>query len=99
VNDDAPNRLSRLRFTGRVSPKGRKSFIVQYRVRGAKGSKWTERQVVLGTLAFLTVAQARDRARQYKSKASEGIDPVEEKKEAKKAEEVQRKCLHLLEIG
>ena len=77
-------------FGLRVSPKGRKSFICQYRVRGAKGSKWTERQVVLGTLAFLTVAEARDRARRYKAQASEGTDPVEEKKETRKAEEIKR---------
>src|SRR6266404_58021 len=73
-------------------PKGRKSFICQYRVRRTKGSTWKERQVVLGTLAFLTVAEARDRARRYKAQAAEGIDPVEEKKEAKKAEETKRKA-------
>jgi integrase len=70
----------------RVSPKGRKSFICQYRVRGRKGSAWKERQVVLGTLAFLTVGEARERARRYKSRASEGVDPVEELKAAKQAE-------------
>ena len=57
-------------FGLRVSPKGRKSFIVQYRVRGTKGTSWKERQVVLGTLAFLTVAEARDRARRYKAQAA-----------------------------
>jgi integrase len=74
-------------FGLRVSPKGRKSFVCQYRVRGTRGSKWVERQVVLGTLAFLTVAEARDRARRYKAKASEGVDPVEETRAAKQAEE------------
>jgi integrase len=77
-------------FGLRVSTKGRKSFICQYRVRGTKGKKWTERQVVLGTLAFMTVAEARDRARRYKVQASEGIDPVEERKEATRVEEAQR---------
>jgi integrase len=79
-------------FGLRVSPKGRKSFIVQYRVRGTKGTAWKERQVVLGTLAFLTVAEARDRARQYKAQASQGIDPVEQTKAAEQAEAVQRKA-------
>ena len=46
-------------FGLRVSPKGRKSLICQYRVRGPKGTAWKERQVVLGTLAFLTVGEAR----------------------------------------
>jgi len=79
-------------FGLRVSPKGRKSFICQYRVRGAKGTTWKERQVVLGTLNFLTVAEARDRARRYKAQASEGIDPVEQMKASAQAEEVQRKA-------
>jgi integrase len=77
-------------FGLRISSKGRKSFICQYRVRGAKGKKWTERQVVLGTLAFMTVAEARDRARRYKVQASEGVDPVEQKREAERVEEAQR---------
>jgi integrase len=77
-------------FGLRVSPKGRKSFICQYRVRGPKGTRWVERQVVLGTLAFLTVAEARDRARRYKVSASEGVDPVAERKEAERAAEKKR---------
>jgi integrase len=67
-------------FGLRVSSKGRKSFLVQYRVRAKGKGKSLERQEVLGTLAFLTVAQARDRARQAKAKASEGVDPVAERK-------------------
>jgi Arm DNA-binding domain len=88
-------------FGLRVSPKGRKSFIVQYRVRGAKGTAWKERQIVLGTLAFLTVAQASDRARQYKTKASEGIDPVEETKRGKenRGNETTGQCLYVPEAG
>jgi integrase len=73
-------------FGLRVSPMGRKSFLVQYRVRGPKGTPWKERQVVLGTLQFLTVAEARARAGRYKAKASEGVDPVLEIQAAEQAE-------------
>ena len=77
-------------FGVRVSPKGRKSFLVQYRVRGATGGKWLERQVVLGTLNIMSVAEARDKARHYKVQAAEGIDPVAMFKSAKQAEAEQQ---------
>jgi integrase len=79
-------------FGMRVSPRGRKAFIVQYRVRGARGTAWKERQVTLGTLAFMTVAEARKRARLYKSKASEGVDPAQELRAAEQVEETQRQA-------
>jgi integrase len=75
-------------FGLRVSPKGRKTFIVQYRVR--LDGKLKERQETIGTLAYLTVAQARDRARQSKAKASAGIDPVAERRADNAAEEAER---------
>ena len=78
-------------FGLRVSPKGRKTFLVQYRFRQPHGSL-KERQETLGTLNFLTVAEARERARQSKAKASAGIDPVAEKRTAKEAAEVARKA-------
>ena len=77
-------------FGLRVSPKGKKTFLVQFRVRGPKGSKWKERQVKLGELSFMTVSKARARAGSYKSKASEGIDPVDELKAAQQAEETKQ---------
>ena len=76
-------------FGLRVSPKGKKTFLVQYRVR--IDGKLKERQETIGTLAYLTVAQARDRARQSKAKASAGIDPVAEKRAEKQAVEAERK--------
>jgi hypothetical protein len=64
-------------FGLRVSPKGRKTFLVQYRIRGAKGGKWLERQEALGTLADLkTLSKARDLARDRRVRAREGVDPV-----------------------
>src|SRR4051794_13011361 len=76
-------------FGMRVSPKGRKTFLVQYRFRTLDGSQ-KERQETIGTLAFMTVAEARDRARQSKAKASAGIDPVAEKEAAEEADKAER---------
>src|SRR5215469_8159814 len=78
-------------FGLRVSPKGRKTFFVQYRFRQADGSL-KERQETLGTLDYLTVAEARNRARASKAKAASGVDPVGEKRAAKVAAEVERKA-------
>ena len=78
-------------FGLRVSPKGRKTFFVQYRFRQADGSL-KERQETLGTLDYLSVAEARNRARASKAKASAGIDPVGEKRAARAGVEVERKA-------
>ena len=78
-------------FGLRVSPKGRKTFFVQYRFRQADGTL-KERQETLGTLDYLSVAEARNRARASKAKASAGIDPVGEKRAARAAVEVERKA-------
>ena len=56
-------------FGLRVSPKGRKTFFDQYRFRQADGTL-KERQETIGTLGFLTVAEARNLARQLKAKAA-----------------------------
>src|SRR5215471_16133948 len=78
-------------FGLRVSPKGRKTFFVQYRFRPADGSL-KERQETLGTLDYLSAAEARNRARASKAKAASGIDPVGEKRAARAAVEVERKA-------
>ena len=80
-------------FGVRVSPKGRKTFLVQYRVRTNGNLK--ERQETLGTLAFLTVAQARERARQSKAAASAGIDPVAQKRAAETAAKAEKQAHEL----
>lgn len=68
----------RLRGFGlRVAPSGQKSFLVQFRVRGARGEKWVERQKSIGRLSFMTVDQARIAANKLKSDAAQGIDPVQ----------------------
>jgi integrase len=76
-------------FGLRVNPKGSKTFILQYRYRQPDGTL-KERQEKLGRLDHLTVAQARDRAREIKARASAGVDPVAERKAVeavKKAEQ------------
>jgi hypothetical protein len=73
-------------FGLRVSPRGTKTFIVQYRVRLPDGTL-KERQEKLGRLDYMTVAQARKRAQQSQTDAIDGIDPVAERRAKKKAEE------------
>jgi len=69
-------------FGVRVSPRGRKSFIVAYRM-GGNGSQ--ARRQVLGVYGVLTVDEARDRARRILARVAEGIDPVAEAEAAKAA--------------
>jgi hypothetical protein len=62
-------------FGLRISAKGRKSWIAQYRVSGR------EVQETLGTMAVIpSLAEARDRARQSMNKAHSGVHPVHERK-------------------
>ena len=58
----------------RVAPSGRKTFY--YRYRYAEKS----RRYKLGTYPTLSLADARDKVREYSQKVAEGIDPAEEKK-------------------
>jgi hypothetical protein len=53
-------------FGLRVSTKGVKTSLVQYRVRQPDDGKPVERQQKLGRLEYLTVADARELARQDK---------------------------------
>src|SRR5215472_4381093 len=69
-------------FGLRVSPKGRKTFIAQYRVRG--GPEVVE---TIGTMQVIpSVAEARERARHSMLKAREGINPVTERRRQEAAE-------------
>jgi integrase len=54
-----------------------------------------ERQETLGTLAFMTVAQARERARQSKASASAGIDPVAQRRAAETAQKAEKQAKEL----
>jgi integrase len=64
-------------FGLRVSPRGRKTFIAQYRVKGGK-----EVLETIGTLAVIpSVADARGRARASMLKARAGIHPKQEREQ------------------
>ncbi|MEW6238075.1 MAG: tyrosine-type recombinase/integrase [Candidatus Omnitrophota bacterium] len=63
-------------FGLRVTPNGRKCFVVSYRFKGRK------KIVSLGHYGVLTVEQARQKAREYLVQVSQGDDPAEEKAKA-----------------
>jgi len=77
-------------FGVRASPKGRKTFVVQYR----QGSR--TRRVSLGTFGNLTVDEARKKAKRILGEVASGYDPAEKIKlfrETPTMEEVCKKFL------
>src|SRR3974390_2074646 len=68
-------------FGVKVTPKGRKVFIVLYRT-GAGGSKL--RKYTIGTYGRVTLHQARVAAQRVFAAKLEGRDPASEKREAKR---------------
>jgi integrase len=68
----------------RVTEAGAKSWSIRYRHRGRL------RRLTLGSLDALTLAQARDRARDELHAASKGDDPAQLKQAARKAETVEQ---------
>lgn len=69
-------------FGLRLTPKGRKVFIVSYRAGGRK------RQMTIGAYGVLTLQQARDKARRHLAEVIEGRDPLAERQAAADAETV-----------
>lgn len=65
-------------FGCKVTPAGRKVFIVQYRM-GGRGS--SVRKLTIGPFGTLTLQQAREQAIKALGKRAEGIDPQAEKRE------------------
>lgn len=63
----------------------RKSFFVMVRVDGR------QRRITLGTFPAMTIAQARDKARETASLARNGEDPLEKKREAQEARRTARR--------
>lgn len=72
-----------LGFGVKVTPTGGKSFVFQYRVRGSR----TDRRYKIGRYGDWTVELARERARELRRMADDGIDPIEHyKANAREAE-------------
>lgn len=65
-------------FGCKVTPAGRKVFIVQYRM-GGRGSP--VRKLTLGPFGTITLQQAREQATKALGKRAEGIDPQAEKRD------------------
>src|SRR5215471_13862634 len=73
-------------FGLRVSPKGRKTWVAQYRVRGGK-----EVLETIGTMYVIpTVGEARNRARASIDKARRGIHPIKEREQHEAADKVEQ---------
>ena len=60
-------------FGLRVFPNGRKSYLIQYRMRGRS------RRYTLGPHGVLTLEQARQRARSLLAGVHEGKDPAQDR--------------------
>jgi integrase len=69
-------------FGLKVTPAGKKVFLVQYRLGGRKGRT---RRVTIGQLGVVTPEQARSEARQLLGDVAAGRDPAETK-DAKRAD-------------
>jgi integrase len=59
-------------FGVRVSPKGRKVFVIKYRPRHQRRTK----RITIGSYGVITVDQARDRAKRELGAITEGADPA-----------------------
>jgi len=62
-----------------ITPKGRRTWLLRVAVGGKR------REIGLGGFPDVTLAEARERAREAKGKIRRGIDPVEERQAAKAA--------------
>lgn len=65
-------------FGVKVTPKGKKSYLVKYLGSGNK-----QRRPALGVHGTITCEQARDKAKEYLSKMQLGIDLMDERNKAK----------------
>jgi integrase len=67
-------------FGLKVTPTGKRTYLVQYRM-GGRGSP--TRRYTIGAHGIFTVDQARDEARRLLTQVRQGIDPMEEKQAAR----------------
>lgn len=73
-------------FGVKVTPRGRRSYFVRYRVGGGRNGR--QRKPTIGTHGVITCDQARDVARRTLAAARDGKDPFQEKKAQINAETV-----------
>lgn len=64
-------------FGLKVTPKGRKVFVIQYRLGGRKG---VTRRYTIGAYGPLTIEQSRSEAKRLLGEVAAGRDPQEQKK-------------------
>lgn len=68
-------------FGVRVSPAGRKTYVVQFRIGGRAASA---QKLTLGVHGVITPDQARNLARKALGQIADGVDPAAEKRKAKR---------------
>lgn len=70
-------------FGVRVSPNGRKVYVLKYRVGGGRSGR--VRWAVIGTHGAITADQARDQARAWAADVATGGDPAQDKQDRRAA--------------
>ncbi len=78
-------------FGVRISPEGRKTFVLQYRQGGRT------RRMKLGTFGALTVEEARDLAKKSLGRIADGDDPSAERQQERRAPNLASLCDRFLD--
>ena len=79
-------------FLCKITPAGRKVFMLQYRTNAGE-----RRKPALGQYGELTVEQARSLAQEWLAQVRRGGDPAADKAEARKAPTVEELCAKFME--
>jgi integrase len=79
-------------FLCKITPAGRKVFMLQYRTNAGE-----RRKPALGQYGELTVEQARSLAQEWLAQVRRGGDPAVDKAEARKAPTVKELCVKFME--
>ncbi len=79
-------------FLCKITPKGRRVFMLQYRTNAGE-----RRKPALGLFGELTVEQARSLAQEWLAQVRRGGDPAADKAEARQAPTVEELCKRFME--
>lgn len=79
-------------FLLKITPAGRKTFMVQYRTTGGE-----RRKPAIGLLGELTVQQARDIAKDWLARVRQGEDPSLDRKKVRKNPNMRELCDEFIE--